>query len=225
MKLLNPEKYPGVYFIESKRGKLLLTQSKVPGFVVHKENIINENGKEYRVWDPKRSKLSAAILKGIRYVPINENTNVLYLGAANGVTPSYISDIANNGNIYCVEISPKSMVDLVKVCEKRKNMYPIIANARLPEEYAEYVGTVDVIYEDVAQPDQAEILIKNSVFLKKGGYAMIAIKSQSIDVSKPPRVIYSMVRQKLINAGFNIIGMVELDPFEKCHAFLLAQKV
>jgi len=221
---LNTQQYPGVFCIDTKKGKILLTESKVPGFQVHNEKIVEEKGKEYRIWDPKRSKLAAAILKGIRFIPINEKTNILYLGAANGVTASFISDIAFNGTIYCVEISPKSMVDLVEVCRKRNNMLPIIANARKPEEYSEFVNSVDVIYEDVAQPDQAEILIKNSIFLKKGGYALLAIKSQSIDISKKPREIYQTVKQKLINAGFTILDMVELDPFERFHAFILARK-
>lgn len=225
MRLLDNQRYPGVYCVDSKRGRFLFTESKVPGFQVHREKITTENGKEYRFWEAKRSKLSAAITKGIRFVPINEKSEILYLGAANGVTPSFLSDIAYNGTIYCVEISPKSMVDLVKVCSQRSNMLPIIANARIPDEYKEYIEPVDVVYEDVSQPDQAEILIKNSVFLKKNGYMMIAVKSQSIDVSKYPREIYQMVKQKLINAGFRIVDMVELDPFERCHAFIIAQKV
>ncbi len=48
---------------------------------------------EYRVWNPFRSKLAAAILGGIDQIHIKPGSKVLYLGAASGTTVSHVSDI------------------------------------------------------------------------------------------------------------------------------------
>ena len=48
---------------------------------------------EYRVWNPFRSKLAAAILGGIDNIHMRPGSKVLYLGAASGTTVSHVSDI------------------------------------------------------------------------------------------------------------------------------------
>ena len=48
---------------------------------------------EYRVWNPFRSKLAAAILGGIDSIHMKPGSKVLYLGAAAGTTVSHVSDI------------------------------------------------------------------------------------------------------------------------------------
>ncbi|KAL7668069.1 hypothetical protein ACOME3_008787 [Neoechinorhynchus agilis] len=48
---------------------------------------------EYRVWNPFRSKLAAAILSGVADIGIKPGSTVLYLGAASGTTVSHMSDI------------------------------------------------------------------------------------------------------------------------------------
>lgn len=54
----------------------------------------NEGTKtEYRIWNPFRSKLAAAIMAGIEDVWIRPKSKVLYLGAASGTTVSHVSDI------------------------------------------------------------------------------------------------------------------------------------
>ena len=49
--------------------------------------------KEYRAWNPFRSKLAAAILGGVGEIHIKPGSKVLYLGAASGTTVSHVSDI------------------------------------------------------------------------------------------------------------------------------------
>lgn len=46
---------------------------------------------EYRVWNPFRSKLAAAIIGGVENVWIKPESKVLYLGAASGTTVSHVS--------------------------------------------------------------------------------------------------------------------------------------
>ena len=48
---------------------------------------------EYRVWNPFRSKLAAAILGGVGNIYIKPGAKVLYLGAASGTTVSHVADI------------------------------------------------------------------------------------------------------------------------------------
>ena len=48
---------------------------------------------EYRVWNPFRSKLAAAILGGVDKIHIKPGAKVLYLGAASGTTVSHVADI------------------------------------------------------------------------------------------------------------------------------------
>lgn len=209
------------YWLNEGTRKTLATKSVAPGTRVYGERIVREGKDEYRVWDPTRSKLAAAIMKGLNDPLIEEGSHVLYLGAASGTTPSHVSDmVGEHGTVYCVEFAPRSLRDLVDVCEKRPNMLPILADARQPQLYAEKLEQVDVIYQDVAQPDQAKILIENArKFLGSGGFAIIAIKSQSIDVTKTPEAVYEQVISEL-GQHFDIGEMIELAPYELDHLFV-----
>jgi len=214
------EIFENVFLINSD----LATKNLSPGFRVYGEKLVkDENGVEYRIWDPYRSKLAAAIKLGLKTLPIKKESRVLYLGAATGTTSSHVSDIAEKGIVYCVEISAVAMKHLLKVAEKRENMIPLLNDARKPEEYAQYVKEVDVIYEDVSCKEQAEILLANSSLLKQKGYALFAIKSQSIDVSKNPKEVFKEVKQK-ISSTFEILQEINIEKYHKHHLFLLLRK-
>lgn len=103
---------------------------------------------------------------------------VLYLGAASGTTVSHVSDIVGpEGRVYAVEFSHRSGRDLLGVAQKRANIVPIIEDARHPHKYRMLVSMVDTIFADVAQPDQARIVLLNAqYFLKIGGHVVISIK-------------------------------------------------
>ncbi|MBU0532462.1 fibrillarin-like rRNA/tRNA 2'-O-methyltransferase [Candidatus Micrarchaeota archaeon] len=206
----------GVYQIDNS----LATLSADPGRKVYNERLIKKEGKEYRLWDAFRSKLAAALKKGLKTFPFNKNSKVLYLGASYGTTVSHLSDILEDGEIYAVEFAPQCMHDLIELAERRENIIPIHGDARKPDQYEE-VGEVDIIYQDVAQPDQDDILLKNAkVFLKKDGIAMFCIKSQSIDVTKDPKEIFEMVISNL-EKDFEVLEKIKLDPFDKDHLFLV----
>jgi fibrillarin-like pre-rRNA processing protein len=220
---VKPHKFEGVYLIGNKICTLNLT----PGKNVYGEQLIKVKEKEYREWVPFRSKLCAAIKKGIKIFPFKKGSKILYLGAGSGTTISHISDIiGKEGIIYAVEISERPLRDLVELAEIRKNIVPILADARLPETYENLIlEKVDVIYEDVADPDQIKILVKNSEkFLKQDGIAEIAIKSQSISSTKPPKEVYKECLEEL-GKHFEILDKVELNPYEKFHLFVVLKKV
>lgn len=204
-------------------GGFYYTRNLVKGFKVHGERIREEKKAEYREWNPYQSKLCAAIAKGIKEMPIKGGSRVLYLGAAHGATPSFVSDIiGSKGTVFCVEFSPIAMRDLISVCEKRENMIPILADARKTEEY-EDVGKVDVVFEDVADPQQAEILVQNSRFLAAGGIAMIAIKARAVNSVAEPQSVYSRLK-KTLSSAFDIIEEKDLMPFEEDHLFVVLRK-
>ncbi len=205
-----------------EKGKFL-TPNLVPGKKVYGEELVMKDGVEYRVWDYYRSKPAAALKNGLKFFPLERGMKILYLGIASGTTSSHFSDvIGSEGIIYGVDIAERVLRDLIAVAESRGNIIPILADARMPEKYENQIfEKVDLVFEDVASPDQIEILIRNAQkFLKPKGHAMIAIKSQSIDVTKNPREIYKEALT-VLEQHFEILEKVELDPYEKHHLFVV----
>jgi len=220
-------KFAEVYDVTLEDGaRRLATRNLTPGRNVYGERLLRCEGVEYRVWDAFRSKLAAAILKGLKTVPVKPKHLVLYLGAASGTTASHVSDIiGEKGHIYCVEFASRSIRDLVdNVCTYRMNMSPILEDARFPQKYAMFIrGKVDDIYCDIAQPEQAKVLADNAdQFLKDRGWVMLAVKAQSIDVTKEPAEVYKREVKVLENRGFKVEEVVHLEPYDKAHAMIVA---
>ncbi|MEM5836160.1 MAG: fibrillarin-like rRNA/tRNA 2'-O-methyltransferase [Candidatus Aenigmatarchaeota archaeon] len=221
MKIKKHEKFEGIFLIDKK----LATLNLLPGERVYGEELIRIGKEEYRIWDFWRSKPAAAIKKGIREFPIKKGSKILYLGIASGTTASHFSDIIRReGIIYGVEFSERVLRELILHAEKRGNIVPILADARKPEDYREMIlEKVDLVYCDVASPDEIELFLRNSMeFLKSKGYGMIAIKSRSIDVLKEPEEIYEEARKKL-EETFEILDFVKLDPYDKDHGFFVVR--
>ncbi len=208
-------------FVAQDGSKRLATKALVAGAQGEKTITIGNN--EYRIWDAYHSKLAAIILKGSP-ISIKKDFTVLYLGAANGTTVSFVSDIVSEGTVFAVEFSPRAMHDLVRVSGPRMNLIPILADAKRPDSYKNMVPIVDIIYQDIAQREQALIAIKNALlFLKKGGFMILMIKSRSIDsVKKRDEVIDSEVK-KLRNV-FNIEKAIDLEPFHSDHTAIIARR-
>ncbi len=218
--MISKFKFPGMY----KSGKDMATLALVEGSV-YGEKITRDGNKIYRFWDPTRSKLAAAIKNDLKYSPFDAGTKVLYLGASTGTTVSHISDIiGSSGIVYAIEFAERVFRPLLDLSKKRKNIAPLLADARKPENYA-WIEECDVLFCDVAQPEETQIAIRNAnQFLKQGGYLLLSIKSQSIDVTKQPQQVYEEEKEKLKKAGFSIIDLVDLEPYEQKHALILARK-
>jgi fibrillarin-like pre-rRNA processing protein len=220
-------KFEGIFQAALQDGShRLATRNLALGRSVYGEQLMNFKNVEYRVWDAFRSKLAAAILKGVQTVPIKPGHRVLYLGAASGTTPSHVSDIVGEaGHVYCVEFASRSIRDLINnVITYRANMSPFLEDARLPEKYAVFIpGKVDDIYCDVAQPEQAKVLADNAdVLLKPQGWVMFAVKAQSIDVTKTPEAVYQQESKVLKSRGFTVEEVIPLEPYDKAHAMIVA---
>ena len=202
----------------------IATRNLTPGISVYGEELISEDV-EYRLWNPRRSKLSAALLNGLKNLNIKKNDKVLYLGASTGTTVSHISDIAYEGKIYAVEFSPVTAKKLTRLSRQRYNIYPILGDATKPKEYMNIIEKVDFLYCDVAQPTQSELFMKNmNFFAKNNALGMITIKARSIDVIQKPKKIFKQEEKKLKEKGFKIIEKIKLEPYEKDHIAFLVEK-
>jgi fibrillarin-like pre-rRNA processing protein len=216
---MQPTEHPGIF---KKNDKLFTQNPEVcKGIKVYNEQLITENNIEYRSWNPFRSKLAAALLKGLTF-NIPADAQILYLGAATGTTVSHLSDIITNGTIYAVEIAPVAVINLLKVSEKRPNIIPILSDANHPERYQNIVPQVDLIYQDISQRNQADIFTRNiTTYLKPNGIGLIMVKARSIDVALKPKQAYELVCTHLQQEKFKIKKPLELAPFEKDHAAIL----
>lgn len=214
------EIFPGVYLLETDGQKKLATKSRdlEP---VYGERIVNG----YRLWDPNRSKLAALLLKGGgKGLHLSRDAKVLYLGAATGTTVSHVSDILSDGLVYAVEFSPRAMRDLIRLCERRENIVPILADAAQPEGYCALMEPVDMVYQDVAQRNQVEIASLNSErYLKPGGELIFMLKTRSIDVTATPGAVYNSEIKKL--TGLSLSWSVDLLPYHMDHWAVLARKI
>jgi fibrillarin-like pre-rRNA processing protein len=199
------------------------TRNLVPGTSVYWEVLRRSGGYEYRIWDPKRSKLSAYLVRRGRFFPFENTSEVLYLGAASGTTVSHISDVSPGGKVFSVEVATKPFRDLLVLAEQRRNIIPILEDANKPETYERLVPEVDILYQDIAQRNQTEIFIKNSRFLKKEGVGYLMVKSRCIDNSKAPAKVFGQCEDELREAGFEILENVRLDPYEKDHAAIVVK--
>ena len=214
-----------IFWIKVDGEKKLATLNLVPGNQVYKEKLVKIKDEEFRLWDPFRSKLAAAIMNGLEVLPIVRKSKVLYLGVSTGTTASHVSDIVGlSGIVFCVEHASRVARDFIdRVSSFRSNIVPILQDARQPKQYFSVYGVVDVMYVDIAQPDQTEIAILNcKTYLKKGGYLILVIKTRSIDVTKDPMQIIRSEIKKL-DSNFEIIQEINLQPYDKDHGIVFAK--
>ena len=202
----------------------IATINLLKGVTLYGEKLVSRDGNEYRTWDPFRSKLAAAYIKGLHFEFSNVG-NVLYLGASTGTTVSHLSDIVGqSGKIFAVESSARVARELISnVSSKRTNVIPIIEDARKPRSYFSIYDKMDLVYCDIAQPDQTTIAIDNcKIYLKKAKPMLLVIKTRSIDVTMSPKNVISQEIKKLESNSFEIKQKIDLEPFDKDHAMINA---
>lgn len=226
VELVAAKGYPGLYRDVYAKGRPALF-TKCPGAkkAVYGERLFMQDGDTYRAWDPNKSKLGAGLAKGIKLLGFGEGDVILYLGAATGTTVSHVSDIAGSkGMVFALDIAPQTTRPLVFLAQDRSNIAPILADAAQPMTYVHRVCLVDFVFQDVAQRLQVDLFLRNLLFLRKGGYAMLALKCRSVDVARQPKDIYHDVRGQL-EQHVQLIDAITLDPFEKDHYLFLVRKM
>lgn len=209
---------PGLY----RRGNAFFTRNGRPGTKVYGEELVEEEGVEYRRFDPWRSKLAAFVVQGGRSWPFARVRSVLYLGGGHGTTASHLSDILPKGALHVVEKSPRSFGALLALAEKRENLYPILADVQMPERYRADVGEVDHLYQDVSQRGQVEILLENlRAALKPHGTIFFQLKTRSVTQTAPPRAILKGATRAIEAAECEVLESVDLTPFSRGHYTLV----
>ncbi|CAG8615804.1 18740_t:CDS:2 [Acaulospora morrowiae] len=229
--IIEPHRHLGVFVARGKEDALV-TKNLVSGESVYGEKRISVEGAdgvkvEYRVWNPFRSKLAAGILGGVDDIYIAPGKKVLYLGAASGTTVSHVADIVGpEGIVYAVEFSHRSGRDLINVAKKRTNVIPIIEDARHPQKYRMLINMVDVIFADVAQPDQARIIALNAHhFLKNNGNIVISIKANCIDSTVDAETVFAREVKKLQAEYIKPLEQLSLEPYERDHALVIGRYI
>jgi len=176
----------------------------------------------HRVWDPRRSKF-AALAYLDREFDLAPGTRVLYLGAANGTTVSHVADYAEV--VYAVEFAPRPMQDLLAVARRRKNIVPVLADAGRPAQYAHLLEPVDLLFQDVAQPNQAAIAVRNRPFLAPEGRLALMLKVRSIDQSRPLDEVGDEAVAALEAGGYAVDSVRPLLPYHRDHLAILGHRV
>lgn len=229
------ELFDGVYLVQDPRNpnkRIVATRNLTPGHQFYGETLITRNFRgntlEFRSWDPFRSKLSAAVLNKLRFFPFAEGRRCLYLGASTGTTVSHLSDIVGaTGKIFGVEVAPRVAREFLEnVVKYRRNVVPIITDAKHPEKYTAVYGRIDIVYSDVAQPDQTEIAVANcNAFLEEGsdGFLFLVVKASSIDALKEKKQVFEEQSSILRKSEFQILQEIDLEPYDRNHAMIVAK--
>jgi fibrillarin-like pre-rRNA processing protein len=204
-------------------GGALYSKNLVPGTAVYGERLGAIDGVEYRLWDPKRSKLAAYFLLSGKGGDFKEEDVVLYLGASTGTTVSHVSDIVDKGQVYAVEISKRTFRELIKNCAPRKNILPMLGDARDEDLMAGILTKADYLYSDVAQRDQVQIFVSNfNRYRCRSG--MLMLKCRSVDVSADPSVVAKESLAAIRNRGLKCDEPLNLGDFEKDHYAIFIQR-
>ena len=201
----------------------LFTKNLVPGSTVYGERLINHDGSEYRHWDPRRSKLSAYMLASGMCGDMRQEDVVLYLGASTGTTVSHVSDIVDKGQVYAVEISKRTFRELIRNLAPRKNVLPMLGDARDKDLMAGIITKADYLYSDVAQKDQVQIFLSNFRQYKcRSG--MLMLKCRSIDVAADPNQVAKETLAYIRGIGLHCEEPLDIGMYEKDHFAILVQR-
>jgi len=215
--------FPGVWRVNS----FIVTKNLAPGKKIYGEDLLSIKGTEYRQWIPHRSKLCAAIKKGLKELPVKEGSNIVYLGSAEGTTVSHFSDIiGEKGLVFGVDVSAKVMQKFIFLSEERQNIIPVLGDALNPSTYQDEIKSVkiDLIYQDISQKNQVEIFLKNTrIFSLMGGYAILVLKIRSITAEGDAEMVLDKELVKL-EKEMDILQIVDLAPYEKEHYLLFCRR-
>lgn len=191
-------------------------------YSVYGERTSRRRGVFLRYWDPKRSKLSASLYKGMEHFPIENKSNVLYLGASTGTTVSHISDLSPKGRIYAIESSYEPFVKLIKLSERRNNIYPVLEDANYPEKYSYFTESIDLIYQDISQRNQVQIFNNNAEYFPAAKYGILILKIRAITSKHSEKQILNTSLEQI--REFRVKEVINLKPYHKAHYLVYCER-
>ncbi|MDS0257265.1 fibrillarin-like rRNA/tRNA 2'-O-methyltransferase [Thermoplasmatales archaeon AK] len=178
---------------------------------VYGERLRKIHGDRYREWNPKRSKLSAAILLGLRDLPLFESTKVLYLGASTGTTVSHVADLCPEGRVYAVEKSNESFLKLLDLARSTLNVFPILEDASKPQKYGYFIEAAEFLYQDIAQRNQVQIFNEVVGYFDSIEDFFLILKVRAITSRMSERDILKTETEKIEN--LTVRQIINLNPY------------
>ena len=211
------------------QGRRLWSRNAVKGEQVRDERLRRDGKIEWRSWNPRSSKLGAAIIRtsGDAEILLPEpGSNVLYIGAGHGTTISHLHDhVCGSGNhhagsIVSVDLSARCIRDLISLAEKRPGIIPVLADARQLDDYSIFLpNRVPWILQDVSQAGQVELMLKVcNRFLSKNGIALLSLKAASERWSNGgDEARFSDAESKIADSQMKLIERIDLKGLEEQH--------
>jgi rRNA 2'-O-methyltransferase fibrillarin len=120
------------------------------------------------------------------------------------------------------EEKKRKMDSFFSFFRSRKDILSTLKTLKKQFRYRMLVPMVDVVFADVAQPDQARIVgINAASFLKNGGAFVISIKASCIDSTAAPEAVFAREVKKLVELQLKPKEQVTLEPYERDHAVVV----
>ncbi len=186
---------------------------------VYGERWTEVQDRRYRIFEPGRSKLAAAVVRGWAGDLPAPGERWLYLGAASGTTASHLADLVGpEGRVYAVERSVRPFARLLALAERWPNLRPILGDARDPLAYSAIVPPAAGLYADIAQADQLEIVLRNAEMLLRGDGArvLVALKTASMGRHRTATGHRDSAEGALAHE-VALYASVSLEPFHRGH--------
>jgi fibrillarin-like pre-rRNA processing protein len=130
--------------------------------------------------------------------------------------------MVTDGIVFCVEVSARVFRDLVKICEQRKNMIPILADAGQPDHFAHEVEGVEFVYQDISQRNQADIFVRN-MHAFEAEHGVLMVKARCIDVTEDPQKLFADVRRHLASSNLDVKKVIDIGKYSKDHAAFIVE--
>lgn len=182
----------------------------IDGKSIYGEKVVNRGSKYFRLFSPLKSKLASSIRLGLK-PDIRKDDHVLYLGAGAGTTASHLADSLFSGSLFAIEFAPVPFIKLDSISRVKENIIPILTDAQKPETFGIFIDRVDLVYQDVSQPNQIEIFTKNmKYFGARRGILMLKTFSLRSDFSVENEI-------KRIKEEFKVQQIKDISRFHRGH--------
>ncbi|CAN1255633.1 rRNA 2'-O-methyltransferase fibrillarin 2 [Linum perenne] len=167
---------------------------------------------EYRIWNPIRSKLAAAIQCGVENIWVKPGSRVLYMGDICGTTVSHLSDLVGpDGLVYAVGESDV----VVNMSEKRSNVIPIYADYFVSVTYRMFVSMVDVLCAVIDDNQEVCALVMNTLhYLRTGGHFLFSTKASYVFINSENEIAFKDIAPRE-QKEYKVHEKIELDQLHK----------
>ncbi|KAB8556644.1 hypothetical protein FH972_025680 [Carpinus fangiana] len=233
--VLEPHRHAGIFVARGKED-LLVTKNLTPGETVYGEKkVVIDNPAttadgeatktEYRVWNPFRSKLAAAVLGGVENTYMGPGSKVLYLGAASGTSVSHGGGVLVSVKANCIDSTkPPEQVFAMEVQKMRAEKikpkeqmtlepferdHCIVAGLYKPDATLLRLQLKQLSSSDVSA------LFSKAVFLKRGCGAQQPIRS-GLDNAGKTTIVKRIMNEDVNSVSPTLGFIIKTIDFDGC---------